>query len=143
MIKKDVFSKGLAVVGTLLAWFPILATIVITVIGFASSRIFRYDYLMPAEFFLPALIGGGLLVWAALRARSRRAVIGWSLGTAAVSLFGAQALAVVSGLASGDAQPVGLPWVLVLSLIGIYTLALLAIAVGGVLLLRDLFQSQT
>lgn len=143
MIKKDVFSKGLAVVGTLLAWFPILATIVITVIGFASSGIFRYDYLMPAEFFLPALIGGGLLVWAALRARSRRAVIGWSLGTAAVSLFGAQALAVVSGLASGDAQPVGLPWVLVLSLIGIYTLALLAIAVGGVLLLRDLFQSQT
>ena len=142
MIKKDVFSKGLAVVGTLLAWFPILATIVITVIGFASSGIFRYDYLMLAEFFLPALIGGGLLVWAALRARSRRAVIGWSLGTAAVSLFGAQALAVVSGLASGDAQPVGLPWVLVLSLIGIYTLALLAIAVGGVLLLRDLFQSQ-
>jgi hypothetical protein len=143
MGRKDVFTKGLAIVGTILVWFPILATIVITVVGFAPSGVFRFDYLMPAELFPAALAGGGLLLGAALMARSRRAIIGWSLAAAVAALVGSQALAEVSGLASGTARPGGLPWALVLAMIGIYTLALVVMCVGGVLLLRDLFQPRS
>ena len=99
---------------------------------------FRFDYLMPAELFPAALVGGGLLMWAALRARSRRGIIGWGLGIAVGSLVGGQALAVATGLASGETEPTGWQWALVLASLGVYSLALVVIGVGGVLLLRDL-----
>lgn len=98
----------------------------------------RFDWLMPAELFVVALVGGGALLWAAIRARSRRALIGWSLGIAVVSLVGSQALAVVTGLASGATEPAGWPWALVVALLALYSLALVAMGVGGVLLIRDL-----
>jgi peptidoglycan/LPS O-acetylase OafA/YrhL len=101
---------------------------------------FRFDYLMPAELFPATLVGGGLLIWAALRARSRRRLIGWGLGIAVGLLVGGQVLAVVTGLASGETEPAGWWWALVLASIVIYTLALVVIGVGGVLLLRDLFK---
>jgi hypothetical protein len=102
---------------------------------------FRFDYLMPAELFPVALAGGLLLIWAALRARSRQRLIGWGLVIAAGLLVGGQALAVVTGLASGETEPVGLWWALVLASLVIYTLALVDMGVGGVLLLRDLFRT--
>ena len=63
-------TKLLAIVGTLLVWFPILAPIVVTLAYFFISGLFRFDYLMPAELFLAVIIGGGLLIWAAFRART-------------------------------------------------------------------------
>jgi len=71
MEKRGIFTKILATVGTVLVWFPILAPILLTVIFYINERIFRFDYLMPMELFLAALIGGGLLIWAALRMRAR------------------------------------------------------------------------
>ncbi|MEW5871456.1 MAG: hypothetical protein AB1894_19440 [Chloroflexota bacterium] len=50
-----------------------------------------------------------------------------------------QALAVVTGLASGETGPEGVRWLLVLASLAVYTLALIATGVGGVLLLGDLF----
>jgi hypothetical protein len=140
MEKKGVFTKILAVVGTVLVWFPILAPILLSVVAFITQRVFRFDYLMPAELFPAALVGGGLLIWAALRARSRRGLIGWSLGIAAGLLVGGQELSVVTGLASGATEPSGLWWALVLASLAIYSLALVVIGVGGALLLRDLFK---
>lgn len=141
MKKKGGLTKILAIIGCLFAWIPILAPVVFSVIGFVGGRIFHFDYLMPAELFPAALVGGGLLLWAALRARSYRGIIGWGLGIAAGLLVGGQAIAVATGLASGDTEPTGWQWTLVLASIVLYTVALLAIGVGGVLLLRDLFKS--
>ena len=62
------------------------------------------------------------------------------LGFAAGLLVGSQLLAVVTGLASSEAEPAGLMRVLVLAMIGGYSLALIVIGVGGALLLRDLFK---
>jgi hypothetical protein len=107
------------------------------------AGIFRLDYLMPAELFPLALLGGGLLLWAALRARARRWLIGGSLAGAVVLLFGSQALAVATGLAAGRIEPAGWPWALVLAALALYVVALIVLGVGGVLLLvRDLFRSQ-
>jgi hypothetical protein len=139
-LTKDIFTKGLAIAGTALVWFPILTPVVLSVIGLIADGLFRFDYLMPAELFPAALAGGGLLMGAALRARSRRGLIGWGLVAAAGFLVGGQALAVATGLASGDTEPAGWLMALVLASIGVYSLALVVIAVGGVLLVHDLFK---
>jgi hypothetical protein len=55
-------------------------------------------------------------------------------------LVGGQALATVTGLASGEIEPAGWPLILVLMTLAGYCLALVAIGVGGVMLLRDLFR---
>jgi hypothetical protein len=140
MEKKGVLTKILAIVGTVLVWFPILAPVLLSVAVIIKERMFRFDYLMPAELFPATLVGGGLLIWAALRARSRRRLIGWGLGIAVGLLVGGQVLAVVTGLASGETEPAGWWWALVLASIVVYSLALVVIGVGGVLLLRDLFK---
>ena len=88
MEKKNILTKILAIAGTALAWFPILAPVVLSIPGLIAERVFRFDYLMPAELFPVALVGGGLLLGAALRARSRRGLIGWGLGIAAGLLVG-------------------------------------------------------
>ena len=140
MEKKNILTQFLAIVGTILVWFPIVAPVVLSAIAFMAERMFRLDYLMPAELFPVALAGGGLLLWAALRARSRQRVIGCGLGTAVGLLVGGQALAVASGLASGDTEPTGWQWALVLASLGAYSLALVVIGTGGVLLVHDLFK---
>ena len=139
MDRKGAFTRVLAVAGTVLVWFPILATVVISVVGSSRDRVFRFDYLMPAELFPAALVGGGLLLWAALRARSRRGLVACGLALAVGALVGGQALAVVTGLASGETGPTGLWWALVVASLVIYSLALVEIGIAGVLLARDLF----
>jgi hypothetical protein len=97
------------------------------------------DYLMPAEPFPAFIVGGGLRLWAAYRARSRKRLIAWAVGVAVGSLFLSQLLAVVTGLASGATQPTGWPWGLVVAGLAVYVGAVIATGVGGVLLVRDLF----
>jgi predicted membrane protein len=140
MEKKDVFTKILAIVGTVLVLIPILAPVLFAVIAFISGRGFRFDYLMPAELFLLVLIGGALLFWAALRARARRKLIGWSIGLAILILFAGQGLAMVTGLASATAEETGWRLAIVFSALVVYILAVIALAIGGILLLRDLFK---
>ena len=141
MEKRSVLTRILAIAGTILVWLPILAPVLFSLGVMLRARVFRFDYLMPAELFLFVLAGGGLLLWASLRARSRRSLIAWGLGLAAALLIGGQALAVVTGLASGETEPAGFSWALVVgSLVG-YALAIIAMGLGGVLLLCDLFKA--
>ena len=141
MNKKSVLTIFLAAAGTALVWFPILAAILLSVGFLITNRMFHFDYLMPAELF-PVVLGGGvLLIWAALRARLHRRLIGWGLAFSAFFLVAGQVLAVVTGLASGKIEPTGWQWMLVLASLVIYTLGVVAMGVGGVLLLRDLFKT--
>jgi hypothetical protein len=142
MEKKNILTKVLAITGTVLVWFPILTPIILSTIVFMVERIFRFDYLMPAELFPFALVGSGLLLWAALRAHSRTKLIGWGLGIAILMLFGGQGIAVLTGLASGEIEPIGWIWRLVLASLALYSLALILTGIGGTLLLRDLFRQR-
>ena len=54
-------------------------------------------------------------------------------------LVGGQALATVTGLASGETEPTGWWWALVLASLVICTFALVEIGTAGVLLVRDVF----
>jgi len=140
MEKKGILTKILAIAGTVLVWFPILAPILLSVAVIITRGVYRFDYLMPAELFPAALAGGALLLWAALRARARQRLIGWGLGSAIGLLVGGQGLAVVTGLTSAETAPAGWMMVVVLGTIITYALALIVIGVGGALLLRDLFK---
>lgn len=142
MPKTGALTKALAIVGTVLMLFPIVATVGTGVPRSIMTGRFMVDYLMPAELFPVVLVGGVLLLWAALRARARRALVAWGLGAAIGLLVLGQVLAVVTGLASGEASPetAVLPWALVLGSLGVYAAAIVEMGVAGVLLLRDLFR---
>lgn len=139
MGKRDSFTKFLAIAGTILAWLPIQAPIIFSAIRLIQTGQFNFDYLMIAELFPLAMIGGGLLIWAALRARAWLKLIGWSLGIAAALLVASQAVAIFSGLATGEIPPAGWQWVLVVGLLAGYIMALVMVGVAGLLLLFDLF----
>lgn len=140
MKKVNIFTRVLAILGTVLAWFPIFMPVSFSILRLAQTGSFHYDFLMPAEFFLVAFSGGILLWWSAHRAAVRHGLITWGLGVAVFSVVAGQLLAVFSGLASGETEPTGLAWMLVLTSLAIYTLALVVTGLGGVLLLRTLFR---
>lgn len=132
-------TKGLAITGTILVLVPLLAPVAFSLMRLSSDNIFRFDFLMPAELFPVAVIGGGLLIWAAVRASLYLKWLIWSLAAAIALLAGSQVMAVVTGLASGETEPTGLPWILVVGMLAGYILAVASLSVGGILLLRDLF----
>ena len=139
MEDKGVLTKILAMTGTVLVWLPIVFTVLTGIIGTIASRVVRFDYLMPAELFPVVLVGGVLLLRAAYRARSQMRPIGWSLGAAVLFLFGGQAIAVVTGLASGAREATGWPFALALGSIILYTLAVIGTGIAGVSLVRKLY----
>jgi hypothetical protein len=140
MEKKDGLTKTLAIIGTLLVWFPLLTPFLFSIIFYAAEHLLRFDYLMPAELFPSGLLGGVLLIWAARRASAQLRLVGWGLGVAITSLVLGQVMAELTGLASGEMEASGFWFVLVLISLAVYCLGLVAMAVGSVLLLKHLFK---
>jgi hypothetical protein len=140
MDKKWSVTKTLAAIGTVLVWFPIVAPILLSLVRLISGSPFNFDFLMPAELFMVVILGGVLLIWAAVRVHLHLKLVAWSLGVAIAMLVGGQALAAATGLASGAAEPVGFGWAVVVASILIYTLAVLVLGLGGVMLIRDLWK---
>jgi hypothetical protein len=141
MDKKSIFTKILAILGTILVWLTLLAPVFFWLLFSLRRGVLTlndFDYLIPAELFPLALVGAGLLVWAALRARRYLKLIAGSLSLAIVALFSGQLLAVLTGLASGETKPGGWQWAVVVGAIVVYILALVILGVGGMLLVREL-----
>lgn len=140
MDKKDQLSKILAVAGTVLVWIPSLAPLVIALFALGVRGVFLYDYLMPAELFPVALVGGGLLFWAAFRTKTLHKAIGVSFILAAALLVAVNLIATATGLASGETVPGGWAWALVIGVLIAYTLDLLSLGIEGAGLVRWLFR---
>lgn len=140
MKNRNILTKILAILGTVLIWFPILATIVLALADSFRSGVLRFDYLMAAELFPFALVGGILLFWGSYRAHSHLSLIGWGLAVAFLSLVGSQGLAVVFGVASGETETSAELFAFLLGMILAYSFALILTGVGGIFLLRDLFR---
>ncbi len=131
-------TKGIAYVGTILVWIPILFTLLTSVVATIASGILRVDYLMPAELFLFALVGALLSFWASIRVRKHRGAIGWGLVVMVGSLMASQGTAVLTGLASGETAAIGWPFFLVVALLVLYIAAVIAQGIFGILLIRKL-----
>jgi hypothetical protein len=144
---KTIAIKILAILGTVMVWFPVILPLV----GLAQALIRppdpltkgNFDYLLPAELFPLALLGMILLVAAELLAagkrRLHRHLIFWGFGGTFVLLVSGRLVAMLSGLASGDTPVTSLWWTVVLAALGGYVLALVAVGIGGLLLVGDLF----
>lgn len=143
MSKGRLTSISLALLGTVLVWVPLLAPAFLSLLAWARSSRLHFDYLLPAELFPAVLVGGTALLLAALRARARRQVIGWALGVTLGSLVGGQVFAVLSGFASGAAEPGGWPRAVVIASLAAYALSALGMGIGGLFLLRDLMDPHT
>jgi hypothetical protein len=141
MGKKDILTKILTIAGLVLVWFTILAPVILAIISLVSGHGFRFDYLMPAELFIVALVGGLLLLWATLRVRLFMKWIQWAFGIAFITLLGGMTLAEVTGLASGKSGSEG--WLpIAIGLIIAYDLALVALGIGSWNLCRDLIKNE-
>jgi hypothetical protein len=129
--KKDALSKVFATLGTALVWFPIIAPVVLGFISLGMDGIYRFDYLMPAELGISVFAGGVLLLWRAIRNRVRQGIIAWGFGLAAGSL------AIL--MAFGDVVPGSLEWAIAVGLLITYSMAIVVMGIGGILLWKDLF----
>jgi len=142
MEKKALAIRILAIVGTVFVWVPLLAPFLLSTILFIQSRRFLFDFLMPAELFPVIAVGWVLLILAALISHSRWQLIGWGFIVGVILLVGGQALAVVTGLADDRIEARGVWFVLVSGMIVGFAVAIVAVGVGGILLLRTLFRKE-
>lgn len=143
MEKKSLFTIILAFAGMVLVSLPILAPIFFCLIVFLRNGMFHLDYLMPGEFFPVVFTGGGLLLWAAIRAHSHVKLIGWSFGAALLLLAFSLSIAQVTGLASGATDPNTSPWMALVQggIIG-YNLLVILMGVAGILIIRDSYREK-
>jgi len=141
MEKKDTLTKTLAITGTVLVWLPLIAPTLFSLVRLLQGGIWRFDYLIPAELFPAVILGSVLLIGAAMRAHVYQRLLAWGLGMIVVMLVGSQVAAVLTGLASGETEPAGWPLWLVAGGLILYTLAALFEAIGGTLLVRDLYRA--
>jgi hypothetical protein len=139
MARNGVFTKLLALLGTVLVWVPVLAPLVFTRWAAIGSGHFNFDWLIPAELSPVAFIGGALLLCAALLAKSRRGLIGWGLGVAIGSVGLGALLTMSTGLASGATEPQGWLWLAIVGPIVLLIGAMIELGIAGILLSMDLF----
>lgn len=143
MNNKSIFTRVLAIAGTAFVWFPIAFTLLTGIIGSVTERKFLVDYLMPAELFPSVIIGGLLLLWAAIRNRSQLKMVIWGMGFMIASLGGGMLYAIVSGLASGETEPAGFEVILLNVLIGFYVLMIIVVGIAGILLIKNSFRKKS
>jgi hypothetical protein len=140
MEKKNVLSKILAIAGTVLVWLPIVAPVFFGLVSLIANGQFRFDYLMPAEFFPIAILGGGLIFWAAVRERTHVKRIAWTYGIMIGALIACMILPVVTGIDDAAFEPTGWRFAIVLAALVLYTLAVIATGVCGIILCRGIFK---
>jgi hypothetical protein len=140
--QKNPLTKIFAVSGAILLWAPILFMFLTAIVGSIMSGTLLFDYLMLAELFPLVALGLVLLVLASLLARTYRHRFGWGAVAALLALTGGQLFASASGLASGEAEPFGAVFAVVISSIIVYNVIIVALAVLAVFLVKRLFQKR-
>jgi len=133
-------DRSLAVVGTVLVWLPIAFTLLISLVFLFRTGQLRVDWLMPAEMFLGYLAGAVMLLLVAFALKIQRREILGSVVIALVGIAGSQGLAVVLGLASGAEPAEGWRIALVLSLLVVYTVAVVSTGIVGLRISRTVLR---
>jgi peptidoglycan/LPS O-acetylase OafA/YrhL len=134
---KGLAAKVITVIGTLLVWTPMALTVLTSAIGTIATGRLHFDYLMPAELFPAALAGAILLLWSAKRSGRRFRTIGISFISMLFFMGSIIVIPSVTGLASGDVPPSGMPFVVVMVCLALYVISQIAVGIGGILLWRD------
>lgn len=130
--KQSVFTRVLIIVGSILVWVLALLQIVFSFRPLLGGGKFHLDYLLPAELALFCLLGGVLLIWAAIRAKTGRKLVIWSFAAAVFFLVYSQLMAVCLGLASGRVGEGGWQMAIVVGLLVLYWAALALLGIAGI-----------
>ena len=136
---EKILSRIPVVFGTLLVWAPTAFTVITSAVGSIMERRFLFDYMMPAELFPAALAGSLLLLWAAMRSRRHMKSVAVSIVLAAFFLAGSITVASVTGLASG--KTLELPFIMAVTLLALYDVALIGVGISGIMLWKTLFRN--
>jgi hypothetical protein len=136
-------TRGLAIAGTVLLWLP-FALMAVSMPGpIRIGGLFELLAIGAMELFPAVLLGGGLLMWAAVRARSHRRLVGWSLAVPAASLVACMALSRVMLSLGGPMWSVSWPGAVIeasfVPVSIVYWVGLTVAAVAGVSLVRTLY----
>jgi hypothetical protein len=140
MKSRNVFTKIFALTGVILVWIPLIFTVLTAITGSIVNRKFLFDYLMPAELSPLALAGTILLLLASTLAHAYRKPVRLGAVAAVLFLIGSQTLAVVTGLASGTAEPTGWVFVSVIVLINLYSISTVGLGAIGILLNKVVYR---
>jgi ABC-type spermidine/putrescine transport system permease subunit II len=141
MGKRDLFTKILAWIGTLGVCAVLLLPAAFAVTRYFESGRFNFDWLLPMELSPVVLVCGLLLFWGALRAKSHSRPVAGGMLLAIVMFIASMVYAVWSGLASGETEAAGTPWMIATAIIILSELGMLIVAVSGISLLRALKKS--
>lgn len=133
-------TKTLAAAGTILVLGPIAFAVLTSAIGTIVTGKFHFDYLMPAELFPVAFAGALLLFWAAKQSGLHFRFIGFNLVLLLFFMGTIIVIPSVTGLASGETEPAGAPFLIVMSCLVLYTISLISAGVNGIRLWRDLYR---
>ena len=139
MEEKNTFTKALTILGTALEGYPFLR-VGLDALGslLPGGHSFTNKYLLPVPIFVWMLIGGGLLVWAASRAKQQKVLISRSYKMGIGVLLAGAVLAPVLGLDTDVIRPNA--YRVAHIALGLYALANVVTLIGGIQLLRDLFR---
>ena len=135
-------NRILAFIGTIFLFIPILFPILLSILHLLATGRFLFDYLIPAELFFLVIAGTLILLIASIRSEIyRKSVIALTI-IIITTLPLAQMIAVLTGLANGDMEPVGWRLYLVLMFLGIYTISILIQGIYGIRLIKALFKKE-
>lgn len=131
-MKSKKMMKILTIIGTILLFVPFVFMVLTSIVGSIIRQKFLMDYLITMELFPVILIGSLMIVVVSFMAKinKKRSIALTSL--LCLSLIAPQAIAVVTGIASGDTPPQGAMWLLILFLVLMYNVILTAVCVNAV-----------
>ncbi|MFA5006919.1 MAG: hypothetical protein WC509_05600 [Candidatus Izemoplasmatales bacterium] len=138
-MKNPIITKVLAILGTVLALFPIAFMLFTSVVGSIDEGRFLMDYMFPAELGFVVAVGAVVLLWSAWTSPHDRMRVLIAGGAAILFFLLVLVVAAATGL-DEDPDPSGFLLGLVTALLVLYDLATAAIGVAGVLYLRKLFR---
>lgn len=142
MKEHGVLTRALAVLGTVLVVLPLIAPLALGLLVMGRPGGFRLDYLMPFEVYPVTVVGMILLVWASVRARSRKGAMAIAIAVMLGGLVLMGIAAQVTGIASSPEQLEAWRYALTAGLGAVSLLGQVALIAQGSLLARDLFRAQ-
>lgn len=134
------WARVLSVAGVVLVGIPLAIPLATSVAALIARAGFHLDVLAVGEFVVVAAVGGVLVFAAALILRARRMLAGVLLAAMLLSFLGVDLLALLTGLATGEAEAGGWRLIVVLGCYALYVVSVVGLFVAGILVCRDAFR---
>jgi hypothetical protein len=129
--------RVLTLAGTVLLFLPIGFMLLTSAVGSITRKQFLMDYMIPSELFPIIFAGAVMLTVASFRTGCRKKQSVFLLVIMCAALFASQAVAVLTGLASGRTAAEGLPLYTVLTLMALYNIAAAADIINGICMYKS------